>query len=740
MTPPNDPLLLALLDEDEWLRRRAVRLARDTHLAEDLVQEVWLAALKNRPDPRRKLQPWLERVLQSQHALSLRKRSRHRSEDLAETIAFKPKGHSEQVRQGERLAILFEAIAGLEEPYRSTLRQRFFESRSVAEIADLHGQQPTTVRTRVHRGLVRLRKALKRAGVGLGAWFTLPRKAATQFAAACGMCLVVVSLLIPTFFGGASRTVQASLLASETQPAESQSEASSHEVQTDRVQIQGAVPMGPEPPPGDGTTTRDGVLLDQDGQLAVAHSTIDVTMDGVRMPPLVTDENGRFEWPAEWEGREVILEIETPTGERIPRFARAPYVQSWKIERFSGPVLAFELENAEAERARDLHWILRSSVPFAGSVHVGPSKDGTHLVAQLGTDGVWYGSPVASLNLHGESPDGLEGASAPLSLAALAGEERLLLQLEPKARLYVYHSTELDHRTAVRLTSLDDQGLILHFPPNGIDPSFTSSDEILRPGFLGGLPAGSYLLSWNAPGRAPEEIELELRAGETRRHTIYPREVRASNDQVVVILESDSGQYTRSVFAVLEGEDGVQFQPAEWKAEEGRMRAVITLTDVAASDHELRIVPIADYMRWDHYKVHVHPGAATQTFVCHDQAARDVLDFELCTENGDELPTELAARVRVEIQIEAGPVYSLFLLPAIADTPRRWSLAIEKLSWLTRNRAMPNVAQDAMVSWTLFVGDSEVASGNEQAFGVPEDGVRKARVVIPNKATASEES
>ncbi|MEM7515891.1 MAG: RNA polymerase sigma factor, partial [Planctomycetota bacterium] len=729
MTPPNDPLLLALLDEDDWLRRRAVRLARDTHVAEDLVQEVWLAALKNRPDPRRKLQPWLERVLQSQHALSLRKRSRHTSEDLAETMAFKPKGHSEQVRQEERLAILFEAIAGLEEPYRSTLRQRFFESRTVAEIADLHGQQPTTVRTRVHRGLVRLRKALKRAGVGLGAWFTLPRKTATQLAAACGMCLVAVSLLIPTFFGGASRAVQGSQLASEARTAEPQNEDSLPAIQTDRVQIQGVLPMGPEPPPRDGLA-RDGVLFDQDGQLAVAHSTIEILMDGVRMPPLVTDENGRFEWPAEWEGREVILEIEASTGERIPRFARVPYVQSWRIERFSGPVLAFELENAAPERARDLHWILRSSVPFAGSVHVGPSPDGTHLIAQLGTDGVWYGSPVTSLRLHGESADGLEGASAPLSLAALDGGERLQLKIGPTARLYVYHSTALDHRTAVHLSSLDDRGLSLHFPPDGIDPSLTLSDEMLRPGFLGGLPAGRYLLSWNAPGRAPEEIEVELRAGETRMHTIYPREVRAANDQVVVRLDSDSGQYTRSVFAVLEGEDGTQFLPAEWKADEGRMRAVITFTDVAASDHELRIVPIADYMRWDHYKVHVHPGAATQTFLCHDQAPRDVLDFDLCTEEDGELPAELAARIRVEIQVEAGPLYSLFLLPAVADTPRRWSLASERLSWLTRERAMPNVAQDAMVSWSLFVDDSKVTSGNEQAFGVPEDGIREARVVI----------
>ena len=61
---PQPPEIDALLAEDRWIRRMARSLVADSHLADDLAQEAWLAALK-RPDAARAVRPWIGGILRN---------------------------------------------------------------------------------------------------------------------------------------------------------------------------------------------------------------------------------------------------------------------------------------------------------------------------------------------------------------------------------------------------------------------------------------------------------------------------------------------------------------------------------------------------------------------------------------------------------------------------------------------------------------------------------------------------
>jgi len=61
----------------------------------------------------------------------------------------------------ESAATVRSAVARLGEPYRETVALRFFGQRSLAEIATVTGRPLGTVKTHLHRGLIRLRTELE---------------------------------------------------------------------------------------------------------------------------------------------------------------------------------------------------------------------------------------------------------------------------------------------------------------------------------------------------------------------------------------------------------------------------------------------------------------------------------------------------------------------------------------------------------------------------------------------------
>jgi RNA polymerase sigma-70 factor (ECF subfamily) len=62
--------------------------------------------------------------------------------------------------RGERQRSVRDAVARLDEPYREVVALRFFAERSLDEIATITGRPLGTVKTHLHRGLIRLRSRL----------------------------------------------------------------------------------------------------------------------------------------------------------------------------------------------------------------------------------------------------------------------------------------------------------------------------------------------------------------------------------------------------------------------------------------------------------------------------------------------------------------------------------------------------------------------------------------------------
>jgi RNA polymerase sigma-70 factor (ECF subfamily) len=154
------PSLDAIRAENAWLRRLAGALTRDDVLAEDAVQETWLARLLH--PPAEGSPGWLRVVLGN----AVRKRARGDSrrqgrerEAQALAGASVPDAHELAVRL-EAQRLVAELVLALDEPYRSTVLFRYYEGLAPGEIARRQGIPAGTVRWRLKTGLDRVRAGL----------------------------------------------------------------------------------------------------------------------------------------------------------------------------------------------------------------------------------------------------------------------------------------------------------------------------------------------------------------------------------------------------------------------------------------------------------------------------------------------------------------------------------------------------------------------------------------------------
>lgn len=159
----------ALLTQIAWVRRLARSLVpSDLHLAEDVTQDACLAALEHRPDSSRPLGGWLSEVARN---IVRQKRRGEGRRGAREVIAAKGEALPSTLDVVERLSVhreLVDAVMGLDEPYRATIVLRFFEELSPSAIAKREGLPVATVKTRLARGLDRLRERLDRDHGGDG--------------------------------------------------------------------------------------------------------------------------------------------------------------------------------------------------------------------------------------------------------------------------------------------------------------------------------------------------------------------------------------------------------------------------------------------------------------------------------------------------------------------------------------------------------------------------------------------
>lgn len=152
--------------------RACHRVLGDLGEAEDVAQEAFVIAYRSLASWRADgpFGAWLSRIAVR---LAIRQSGRRKSvvwaspaatedgEDVASRLradwTTDPEGLA---LRGERQQTVRRAVASLDEPYREVVALRFFAERSLDEIAVLTGRPLGTVKTHLHRGLLRLRGAM----------------------------------------------------------------------------------------------------------------------------------------------------------------------------------------------------------------------------------------------------------------------------------------------------------------------------------------------------------------------------------------------------------------------------------------------------------------------------------------------------------------------------------------------------------------------------------------------------
>jgi RNA polymerase sigma-70 factor (ECF subfamily) len=141
----------------------------DRAVAEDLTSNVFLAAFRHlgrfqwRQIPFR---AWLYRIATNEMRMHYRRarRARVRHFEPGEgTDAAAPA--SDPSVAAEEYRLLHEALLQLKPKYHTAIVLRYFEGKTIAEIADITGRRPGTIKSQLHRGLAQLQDVLLRHGV-----------------------------------------------------------------------------------------------------------------------------------------------------------------------------------------------------------------------------------------------------------------------------------------------------------------------------------------------------------------------------------------------------------------------------------------------------------------------------------------------------------------------------------------------------------------------------------------------
>ena len=126
------------------------------------MQETWATAVRTRPERDRPLRPWLAEVLRN--LARMRARSAGRWRARAPRVAPREEAAlpspEELLTFHEAQRLVAEAVAKLEEPYRSTVLLCYAQDIELSEIARRQGIPGGTVRWRLKHGLDQVRAEL----------------------------------------------------------------------------------------------------------------------------------------------------------------------------------------------------------------------------------------------------------------------------------------------------------------------------------------------------------------------------------------------------------------------------------------------------------------------------------------------------------------------------------------------------------------------------------------------------
>lgn len=152
-----------LLEHRRFVRALALRLVGgDAHRADDLTQQTMLIAIERPPVTDGALRSWLATVLRNLVRDGFRRTTRRRARE--ERVA-RPEGTPAAdalVARAEEHRRVVDLVLELPPSWREVVLLRYFDGLTPTEIAERTGIACPTVRTRLHRAIVRLRERYER--------------------------------------------------------------------------------------------------------------------------------------------------------------------------------------------------------------------------------------------------------------------------------------------------------------------------------------------------------------------------------------------------------------------------------------------------------------------------------------------------------------------------------------------------------------------------------------------------
>lgn len=166
MTSPREPFVAVdaetLLAHAAWLASFARALVGSKDDVDDVLQQTYTQALARLPRHAGNLRGWLGTIARNVVRSGARSEGARVAREAAWPTPAPVESPVEAVERAEMRRRVVAAVLAIDEPYRTTVVLRYFEERSVAEIARLMKTNEDTVRTRMRRGVQRVREVLER--------------------------------------------------------------------------------------------------------------------------------------------------------------------------------------------------------------------------------------------------------------------------------------------------------------------------------------------------------------------------------------------------------------------------------------------------------------------------------------------------------------------------------------------------------------------------------------------------
>jgi RNA polymerase sigma-70 factor, ECF subfamily len=146
----------------------ALRVLRDPALAQDAVQEAFLAAWRNAASFNPQLakpSTWLLTLVHRRAVDLVRREERRRAEPLPETHELAGEATDEEAALRERRQVVQHALRRLPQEQREALELAYYGGFTQSQLAERLGVPLGTIKSRMFGGLARLRELLAEAGV-----------------------------------------------------------------------------------------------------------------------------------------------------------------------------------------------------------------------------------------------------------------------------------------------------------------------------------------------------------------------------------------------------------------------------------------------------------------------------------------------------------------------------------------------------------------------------------------------